>query len=48
MRSIELSAGAGGLALGVSRAGFAHEAVFEWDRNACGTIRANNERGVIR
>jgi DNA (cytosine-5)-methyltransferase 1 len=48
MRSIELFAGAGGLALGVDCAGFAHEAVVEWDRNACGTIRANNERGVIR
>ena len=48
MRSIELFAGAGGLALGVSNAGFAHEAVVEWDKNACGTIRENNLTGVIR
>ena len=47
MRSVELFAGAGGLALGVSQAGFVHDAVVEWDRNACGTIQANNERGVI-
>ena len=47
MRSIELFAGAGGLALGVSHAGFRHEAVVEWDQNACGTIRENNRRGVI-
>ncbi len=47
MRSVELFAGAGGLALGISNAGFAHEAVVEWNVNACGTIRENNERGVI-
>lgn len=48
MRAIELFAGAGGLALGIENAGFQHEAVVEWDRNACGTIRENNQRGVIR
>jgi len=48
MRSIELFAGAGGLALGLSRAGFHHDAVVESNQNACGTIRLNNERGVIR
>jgi len=47
MRSVELFAGAGGLALGATRAGFVHEAVVEWNGNACGTIRENNERGVI-
>lgn len=47
MRSVELFAGAGGLALGISNAGFTHEAVVEWNANACGTIRENNERGVI-
>lgn len=47
MRSVELFAGAGGLALGIAKAGFQHEAVVEWDRNACGTIRENNQRGVI-
>jgi len=47
MRSVELFAGAGGLALGLSKAGFAHDAVVERNQNACGTIRENNKRGVI-
>src|SRR4028119_2157166 len=46
MESIELFSGAGGLALGVSRAGIQHKALFEWNRDACETIRWNQERGV--
>ena len=46
MRSVELFAGAGGLALGISRAGFHHEAVVELDHDACDTIRRNQERKV--
>lgn len=46
MRSVELFVGAGGLALGVSRAGFRHQAVVEWDQHACDTIRANQRGGV--
>lgn len=42
MKSIELFAGAGGLALGVEAAGFQHLAVFEKDRNACQTLRRNS------
>jgi len=45
MRSIELFAGAGGLALGSSNAGFKHEAVIEWDEDAVNTIRENQRRG---
>lgn len=41
MRSIELFAGAGGLALGTAVAGFKHAALLEWDSNACETIRIN-------
>lgn len=41
MRSVELFAGAGGLAIGMSNAGFDHAAVIEWDHNACETFREN-------
>jgi len=46
MRSVELFAGVGGLALGAAKAGFRHEAVVEWDQDACETIRANQERKI--
>lgn len=46
MRSIELFAGAGGLALGTAQAGFEHEAVLEWNANACNTLRRNHDAGV--
>lgn len=45
MRSVELYAGAGGLAMGVSLAGFESLAVLEWDKWACDTIRENQKRG---
>jgi DNA (cytosine-5)-methyltransferase 1 len=45
MRSVELFAGAGGLAIGVGKAGFEHAAVLEWDRDACETIRRNQKLG---
>ncbi|MFN0018480.1 MAG: DNA cytosine methyltransferase [Pirellulaceae bacterium] len=41
MKSIELFAGAGGLAIGTSLAGFRHAAVLEWDKNACATLQKN-------
>ncbi len=46
MRSVELFAGAGGLALGVSKAGFRHDAVIEIDPDACKTIRTNQRLRV--
>jgi DNA (cytosine-5)-methyltransferase 1 len=46
MTSVELFAGAGGLAMGVSMAGFKPDAVIEWDKNACDTIRRNQQRGI--
>ena len=46
MRAIELFAGAGGLGIGVSSAGFAHAKVVEWDRWCCDTIRDNRGRGI--
>lgn len=46
MKSIELFAGAGGLALATANAGFHHEAVFEWNPNACATLRRNKDAGL--
>ena len=46
MKSIELFAGAGGLALATANAGFHHEAVFEWNPNACATLRRNKDTGL--
>jgi DNA (cytosine-5)-methyltransferase 1 len=44
MNVVELFAGAGGLGMGVSLAGFSPKAVIEWDRWACDTIRENARR----
>lgn len=41
MRSVELFAGAGGLAIGMANAGFNHAAVIEWNSGACETFREN-------
>jgi len=45
MKSVELFAGAGGLAMGCEIAGFSHLAVVEWDKWACDTVRENQKRG---
>jgi DNA (cytosine-5)-methyltransferase 1 len=45
MHSVELFTGAGGLSMGLTLAGFKPEAVVEWDRWACDTIRENQLRG---
>jgi DNA (cytosine-5)-methyltransferase 1 len=41
MRAIELFAGAGGLGIGVSKAGFQPIDIVEWDRWCCDTINRN-------
>ncbi|MBL8053468.1 MAG: DNA cytosine methyltransferase [Nitrospira sp.] len=45
MKSIELFAGAGGLALGCELAGFSPVIVVERDKWSCDTIRENKKRG---
>lgn len=46
MRSIELFAGGGGLAIGTALAGFHRKTVFEWDNYSCETLRLNRREGI--
>lgn len=46
MRSVELFAGCGGLALGVARAGFAHDFIVEYDTNSVETLNENKRRKI--
>lgn len=43
MKAVELFAGAGGLGMGISKAGFEPTQVIEWDRWCCDTIRENRK-----
>jgi len=43
--SIELFCGAGGLALGLQKAGLNHKALFEWDKYSCANINHNITNG---
>lgn len=45
MRSLELFSGAGGLAIGASRAGFSHQGLLELDRHCCETVNRNIRKG---
>lgn len=47
MQSVELFAGAGGLAIGLANVGFRHAAVVEWDQYACETFRENQARHAL-
>lgn len=46
MRSVELFSGCGGLALGLARVGFHHDAMVEWNECAVATIKHNRERNL--
>ena len=46
MRSVELFAGCGGLALGVACAGFAHDFIVECDADSVETLNENRKRRV--
>src|SRR5688500_2321683 len=44
---MDLFAGAGGLALGIHRAGFKHLGLVEFNRHACATLRTNASAEVV-
>ena len=44
--SVELFTGCGGLALGLSRAGFEAARMVEWDRHSVQNVRHNRDRGL--
>ncbi len=44
LNSLELFCGAGGLALGLQKAGIDHEGLFEWDKTSCDNIQLNINR----
>lgn len=47
MKAIELFAGAGGLGMGISKAGFTPLQIVEWDKWCCDTILDNRRRKVV-
>lgn len=47
INNIELFAGAGGMALGLEKAGFKHVLLNEFDKNACKTLKINRPRWKI-
>jgi DNA (cytosine-5)-methyltransferase 1 len=46
-RAIELFAGAGGLSLGLEKAGFESQALYELDSHACATLRQNRPKWQV-
>ncbi|GAB3097197.1 DNA cytosine methyltransferase [Lysobacter terrae] len=47
-QSIELFTGAGGLALATHMAGFRHAGLFEWNGDACDTLRENSAQQAVK
>src|SRR6185295_11809751 len=46
MKAVELFAGAGGLGMGISKAGFKPIKIVEWDKWCCDTINQNRRAKV--
>lgn len=46
-KSIELFAGAGGLALGLEQSGFKHIGLLEMDKNAANTLKFNRPNWYV-
>lgn len=44
---VELYAGAGGMAIGLERAGLRHVALVEWDKHCVTTLRRNKFSSII-
>ena len=47
MKSLEIFSGAGGLAQGLRLAGFEHEALVEWDKDACRSLKRNFSKAIV-
>ena len=47
LSSIELFTGAGGGAMATHAAGFRHLGLYEWNKDACATLRANARARAI-
>jgi DNA (cytosine-5)-methyltransferase 1 len=45
VQSLEIFTGAGGLAMGLQRAGFSHAALIDRDKHSCATLRNNIKKG---
>lgn len=45
MHSVELFSGAGGLALGMSKSGFQHQMLVEFNKDAVNTLKKNHDEG---
>lgn len=46
MNSVELFAGAGGLSLGLEKAGWKSKLLIEYNKHACNTLRRNKNEGL--
>lgn len=47
LTSLEMCAGAGGQAIGLEQAGFAHEGLIEFDQHACTTLQMNRPKWKV-